>query len=49
MMSESVTVVMLIFFATPPIPIYFIGKGDDKTIITDTVLMKSVTDVGDKK
>jgi hypothetical protein len=36
-------------FAYPSHSFYFIGKGDDKIIITDTNCTKSVTFLGDKK
>lgn len=39
--------VAVIFFATPPIPIYLIGKGDDILIITDTMNRDIVTLLGD--
>ncbi len=49
MVSESVIGVVLYYLPTPPTPIYFIGKGDDKVIITDMKVTKTVTAHGDNK
>ncbi len=39
---------MVIYFAYPSYSDYFIGRGDDILIITDTATMKIVTVHGDK-
>lgn len=45
-MSEFV-IGVLIYFAYPSYSDYFIGKGDDKTSITDWIPIKTVTSLGD--
>jgi len=40
---------MLLYFAYPSYSDYFMGRGDDKIIITDREMAKSVTVLGDNK
>ena len=40
---------VVVFFATPPIPIYLIGRGYDYSIITDKIIIEIVTVLGDNK